>query len=119
MMGKNQCFYSISLGSMTSSSPNSSAESKKYSDHVLPRKEAPENRFPSMTRSQPRSCWRHNVTEELVAEIFGITQSAMSKIKDRIEPVLDEATGFSEPPPPRRTHREPPGRRGRHLVSCV
>lgn len=39
---------------------------------------------------------RHNVTEQLVAEIFEVSQSAMSKIKDKIEPVLDEATGLSE-----------------------
>lgn len=39
------------------------------------------------------------MTEQLVAEIFGISQSARSKIKDKIEPALDEATGLSELPP--------------------
>lgn len=39
---------------------------------------------------------RHNVTEETVAEIFGITQPAISKIIARIEPVLDEVCGFSQ-----------------------
>ena len=41
---------------------------------------------------------RHNATEEMVAEIFGVTQSAISKIKDTIEPLLDEATGLGEAP---------------------
>ncbi len=41
---------------------------------------------------------RHNVTEHMAGEFFGLTQSAMSKIKDRIEPLIDEATGLSELP---------------------
>ncbi len=39
---------------------------------------------------------RHNITEVLVGEIFGVEQSTISRIKDRIEPLLDEACAFSE-----------------------
>lgn len=41
---------------------------------------------------------RHNMIEELISEIFRITQLAMSKIKDKIKQLLDEMTGLSERP---------------------
>lgn len=39
---------------------------------------------------------RHNMTEELVGSLFGVTQSAVSKIKDRMEPLIMQATASSE-----------------------
>ncbi|MDR1450684.1 MAG: transposase family protein, partial [Propionibacteriaceae bacterium] len=40
---------------------------------------------------------RHNLTEEMTAGIFGVSQPTMSRIKDKIEPVISEAHAFSEP----------------------
>jgi hypothetical protein len=34
---------------------------------------------------------RHNLTEELVASIFGVSQPTLSRIKDRIEPLINQA----------------------------
>ncbi len=39
---------------------------------------------------------RCNVAEDLVTEIFEVTQSALSNIKDRIQLVLDGASTFGD-----------------------
>lgn len=39
---------------------------------------------------------RHNMTEQMVAGIFGVSQATMSRIKDKIEPVIDEVLGLHQ-----------------------
>jgi hypothetical protein len=39
---------------------------------------------------------RHNMTQEMVGGLYGVSQPTVSRVKDRIEPIIDEVLAFSE-----------------------